>query len=1250
MNSEVIIKQNIENALNNFLDDQQSLRVHSTIFLNTLGYHSGLIGSDKIDKPRYDRIKEAAKKTANPCERLCIEDWKPFSQILQVRDAEIKAQLTDASPHFESKAIDTELRSSYMFIAMPLAGEAYTRTQLSNITRFIGMRIPQPFMMIFRYSDVLTLAIINRRSNLRDTTKQVLEKVTLIKDINLDSSKRKRAHIDILSELHSQLLIARRDVTNFDTLHDAWEKVLDTEELNNDFYNDIEKWYDWAITECKFPDKENKMQVIRMITRLLFIWFLKEKNLVPSDIFEEKGARAYLNNFDFETPDYYQAILQNLFFATLNTPIRERTFRESNDTNDTKTSTTGQSSRPSRNPDHRNSNKYRYVDLLHDGNAFLEHLKQVPFVNGGLFDSLDSFKGQKAGGKRVDCFTDWPRHRQRLHVPAKLFFQEEKGLYEIFERYKFTVEENTPVEQEVALDPELLGQAFENLLGVYNPETEELARKETGSFYTRRNVVDYMVDEALIAHFLQKVIPGDGDTQFLEERLRDDLLAYDQLGEKDKSNDHMIYDSEIEPMIQAIDELKILDPAVGSGAFPMGILNKLVLILKKLDPKNKLWKQQQIEQAKNFTDPTSKKGSLEVIDEVFSEANQYNNYGRKLYLIQNCLYGVDIQPIAVTIAKLRFFISLIIEQEANGNRNANYGIRPLPNLETKLVAANTLIGLKELRQPDLQLLLENDSIQQLRQKIEDIRLKYFSENNRQDKLDYITDEEKCREQLATALATEHATWCKQEENKISAQVKQVPKKQARQQLREKLQKAYKMREAKLTAGVVEAKRIADWNPYDQNDKADFFDPKWMFGIEKGFDITIGNPPYVRVEAGNDDPILRQKIIEMRQQIEDSKQYETLFEKWDLFIPFIERSYKLLKPCGFTTLIVSDAYCHTNYSLKSQEWFLAKSKILRFDFCGKVPLFGPVGVRNVIFLFQKTDGSDNKPERRVHVEKFGKVHLLPTDRQKDLTHRTFFPEDTDVEEFFNTTVALSEICYVSYGLRPSSKKEAEEKFVTADVVSKEKDHLHCKPFVEGKHLDTWLPQTNLWLEWGSERSPSQFYTQTFPEMYEIDEKIIAQRSPGSDLKVCYDNQYLVFTPSSVGFILWHDLSGIKNESIQKQTRYRDEKIHPTLPRREELEEISHRFALKFLLGVMNSSFACDFLRANRRSNIHIYPDDWKQLPIPDVPPEQQTPIVALVDKILAAKQKGLERKVARLEKKLDEEVSVLYGVEDEEGDE
>ena len=468
MNSEITIKQNIENVLKTF--DQQPLREATATLLNTLGYYSKRVGNDEIDTDRFDRLVESALDTANPSEKLCINDWQSFYQLMQVADEEINRQIDpEQGSLFESTQIDDALRTSYMFVTVQLTEKTYTRTQLADITRFVSKSIPQPLMLIFRYGDVLTLAIINRRHHKRDDTKQVLEKVTLIKDIDLNSAK--RAHIDIISELHLHRLIENEGVRNFDTLHDAWERTLNTEALNKRFYRELETWYEWAAATCKFPDNENKAQVIRMITRLLFIWFLKEKDLVPSDIFEEQGAQTLLKNFDLEISDYYQAILQNLFFATLNTPIDKRAFSRQN------------------NDDNRNANKYRYADLLENPNAFLEHLKQVPFVNGGLFDSLDSFKGQRAGGIRIDCFTDNPNDRRKLHVPAKLFFQKENGIFEIFSRYKFTVEENTPVEQEVALDPELLGQVFENLLGVYNPESETAARKTTGSYYTHARLL-----------------------------------------------------------------------------------------------------------------------------------------------------------------------------------------------------------------------------------------------------------------------------------------------------------------------------------------------------------------------------------------------------------------------------------------------------------------------------------------------------------------------------------------------------------------------------------------------------------------------------------------------------------------------------------------------------------------------------------------------------------------------------------------
>ena len=292
MNSDLTIKQNIENNLNNF--DSQPLREAATTLLNTLGYHSTRVGNDAIDSNRFDRLVDSALGTANPSDKLRIEEWQSFLQIMQVADAEINQQITQQGSLFESTQIDEALRTSYMFVTVQLTKNTYTRTQLADITRFINKAFEKSIMVMFRYGTVLSLAIINRRHHKRASNKKVLEKVTLIKDVNLDSPK--RAHIDILLELHLHRLSENEAVTDFDTLHKAWERILNTEALNRKFYTELYKWYQWAVAECEFPDEDNDMQVIRMITRLLFVYFLKEKHLVPSGLFA--------NPFDIESTEF----------------------------------------------------------------------------------------------------------------------------------------------------------------------------------------------------------------------------------------------------------------------------------------------------------------------------------------------------------------------------------------------------------------------------------------------------------------------------------------------------------------------------------------------------------------------------------------------------------------------------------------------------------------------------------------------------------------------------------------------------------------------------------------------------------------------------------------------------------------------------------------------------------------------------------------------------------------------------------
>lgn len=288
---------------------------------------------------------------------------------------------------------------------------------------------------------------------------------------------------------------------------------------------------------------------------------------------------------------------------------------------------------------------------------------------------------------------------------------------------------------------------------------------------------------------------------------------------------------------------------------------------------------------------------------------------------------------------------------------------------------------------------------------------------------------------------------------------------------------------------------------------------------------------------------------------------------------------------------------------------------------------------------------------MHEPKFGVIKPLQTDEQRKLTCRAFFPDDDDFQQFSASTVPLNKICYISVGMVVhADEKRAQGAFELKDLVADEKDKLHPKPFVEGKHLERWLPAENKWLEWGTKRAPDMFRRPTFPAMYEVGEKLISVDMAAGVEKLCvaYDDQRLYHNHSAWSFIPWHSLSGVRNRSIKKSTRYRDEKPRrPDLPQREELEKTSRCFAVKFLLGVVNSTAAHDFLLANRRSNIHLYPDDWKKLPIPDVTPKQQAPIIELVDQILSSKRISPNADVSILEAKIDQLVYKLYGLATEE---
>ncbi|HPG74411.1 MAG TPA: N-6 DNA methylase, partial [Bacteroidales bacterium] len=333
-----------------------------------------------------------------------------------------------------------------------------------------------------------------------------------------------------------------------------------------------------------------------------------------------------------------------------------------------------------------------------------------------------------------------------------------EGLLNILNSYKFTITENTPLDEEIALDPELLGKVFENLLASYNPETKTTARKQTGSFYTPREIVHYMVDESLIAYLKQKI----GDTSENEEKLRQ-LFAY-------TNAKHQFTESESDILVNALSDAKILDPACGSGAFPMGVLQRMVDLLTKLDADNERWKKLQRDKAiaetaeiyKSNDNTEERRFRLNEIDKAFDLNMNFPGYARKLFLIENCIYGVDIQQIAIQISKLRFFISLIVDQKVD-NSKPNRNILSMPNLETKFVAANTLIGLDKPQQ----MTLMADEVKQLEKELIGIRHKIFFTRKYHDKKELKKKDKAKREELQAALersgytkntATQMAGW------------------------------------------------------------------------------------------------------------------------------------------------------------------------------------------------------------------------------------------------------------------------------------------------------------------------------------------------------------------------------------------------------------------------------------------------------------------------------------------------------------
>ncbi|MCX7069117.1 MAG: Eco57I restriction-modification methylase domain-containing protein [Methylococcales bacterium] len=1233
------MKTSIQQAINNFA--QGDFKDNALDFFKVLGYSSN---------------KTSALDLAEFLPKLNhdVNQWQGSHLLFQLADDDLQNNLDVFSS--SNQAIDNTIIQSYIFAAIELNTNQglYSKTELIQITRAINRASLQPILLLFKHGDSLTLAVIHRRLHKTDSDKDVIDvkKVSLLKDININNPH--RAHIDILFDVSLPELRKQYRPANFKELHDAWLKVFSIEKLNKRFYQDISNWYFWAITHVTFPldsrqtktqEETNSIAVIRLITRLIFVWFLKEKGLVPEHLFDKKSIDDVLNYSDKTGSTYYKAILQNLFFATLNTEIDSREF-VSNQVYQGK------------NKQHFLTNFYRYTRFFNQPEQVLTLFNSVPFLNGGLFDCLDvevQENGKKVGEIRVDYFSDNPKNENLLVVPDLLFFgdktevnlndiygtknkrYEVRGLMPLLNAYKFTVEENTPLEEEIALDPELLGRIFENLLAAYNPETGVTARKQTGSFYTPREIVDYMVDESLIAYF-SGVLNGSPIALAIDEKtakavLLRDLLSYSVLN-------NPFNEQETNDLIQAIHTLKILDPACGSGAYPMGILHKLVFILRKLDKDNQAWRELQKNKAIADTRQAFDSGNHEERETRLKEINdtfEYNasDYGRKLFLIRECIFGVDIQPIAVQIAKLRFFISLVIEQTVN-DALPNRGIRPLPNMEMKLIAANSLLGLDfKIAQDDW----IYAGVRKLESEIKSVRLEYFSASTRHKK---------------NALkAKEQALLIELEKELINVQ-----------------------------CGVEQAHKIIAWNPYNQNASADFFDKEFMFGLDEGFDIVIGNPPYIQI----------QKFSGQQCQKDWQKQKYATFEKTgDIYALFIEKGVLLLKPNGVLTFITSNKWMRAGYGKSLRKFLAEKTLPLKLIDFGDSQLFENATTYTNILMAQNAQtkvwiptAAQTKvctPPTEVCISSIDAgVQTLVCDAvlnactiEKDFTiempladyfsaHKQTIPllsQDTwvissSIEQQIKAKIEAIGTplkdwdVNINYGIKTGFN----EAFII-DTATKErlcfeysKSAEIIKPILRGRDIKRYSAEwAGLWI------------IGTFPALHLNIDNYPAVRdylkSFGNRLEQTGENGCRKKTCNE-----WFEVQ----DTIAYWQEFEKEKIiYPNMTSLLPFCYDKDGFitnqkcfiltgeSLKYLVSFLNSKlfkFAFkDKFPELMGKTYELSKVFFDKIPILKIPPTQQQPFIDLVDKILTAKKSG--ENTAHLERDIDQQVYALYGLTDDE---
>ncbi|MEG4286301.1 TaqI-like C-terminal specificity domain-containing protein [Microcoleus sp. A006_D1] len=918
-------------------------------------------------------------------------------------------------------------------------------------------------------------------------------------------------------------------------------EAFDVEKLTKQFYRGYKELFDKVQAAVKkhnvhpyFNHSDRLHQFSqRLLGRVMFLYFLQKKEFLAGDrrFLTTQYQRLKPNPDD---TNYYADVLEPLFFETLNTQ------------------------RPN----------------------FESRWGKIPYLNGGLFDRDYGSGIRDASGRETP---------ESINLPNSLFDPgSSDGILGFFNGYNFTVSENVAGDEDVAVDPEMLGKVFENML-----VAEE--RGKSGTFYTPRGIVQFMCAEVL--------------TRYLADESQMDLETIHHLIELDPDLPDAEFNKLMTPqqaktLKQALETLKVLDPAVGSGAFPLGMMQTILAVRQAIARREGM---------------NVQRGSLTI--------SQW-----KRDIIANNLYGVDIKPGAIEIAKLRMWLSLVVDIPNIDD------VEPLPNLDYKMMCGDSLISTIHGEQliPDptktQQGMLAVTPIQIAIQPLLDLQHRYFdaqTEERHELRSQILTAEANV---FRVAVADRRQFWVgKQRE--LERKIQTINGKVSKPQEKERAEISAKLAELdKFAVEVESGERSPNFFQYHLH----FRD---VFESKGGFDVVIGNPPYVRQES----------IKELKPALQ--KEYECYTGVADLFVYFYEQGFNLLKSKGHLSYITSNKYFRAGYGEKLRQFLGENSQVqVLIDF-GDAPVFEAIAYPSIILV--NKNKPDNHQARVLNwetgktLEEFNMVYksqsfYMP---QKELGTDGWRLGSPAVlrlmDKLRGAGTQLGE--YVNgdiyYGIKSGLNQAFEIDEATKDELLSENSNSQdiIRLWLRGRNIKRWnINYPNTYLIYTYHKININNYPAIFKYLFQY-KKELEQRST-SNSHAWYEiqqPQYVYSRSFDKPKIVFPDIESSSCFTIDNENSFPDTTVF-VIPNDN-----------KYLLGILNSKFVLFFYRnissQVRGGSLRYKTQYVKQIPIPTASEADKKIIEALVQKCLDAKGQGVEK----WEAEIDEIVAHLYGLTDDE---